>query len=202
MDEKTVKKKVEVIDMMISAYSFLRDKYKAYSFYSDIFQLGISVLLCATVFFDPQILIKLKISPDSVQLVLGLCSILTFLISLITLRASWSQYSEKYGQAAETLGKLKIDILSLSQFSIEHNEEKISEKFNDYSWITNNIYKIPEKMFLKLKAKHLRKIELSKMLSKNPGSNLMVLRIRLFFKSFKVNYSYEIGDDKNGNVQG
>ena len=202
MDEKTVKKKVEVIDMMISAYSFLRDKYKVYSFYSDIFQLGISVLLCATVFLNPQLLTRLKISPNSVQIILGLCSILTFLISLITLRASWGQYSEKYGQAAEALGKLKIDILSLSQCDIESNKEKIGEKFNDYSWITNNIYKIPEKMFLKLKAKHLRKIELSKMLSNNPGSSLLVLRIRLFFRSFKLNYSKQMGEEKNGNVQG
>lgn len=200
MDENQIKKKTEVIDMMISAYSLLRDRYKAYSFYTDIFQLGISVILCATIFLDPQILSSLKISSDLVKIILGLCSILTFLFSLITLRANWNQLSEKYGQAAETLGKLKVDIFSLKELDIEKNQEKIIEKFNEYSWITNNIYKIPEKKFIKLKEKHLRKVELSKMLSRNPGSYLFILRGKLFFRSFNEVSLNRIGEKTNNNV--
>lgn len=200
MDESKIKKKIEKIDMMISAYSFLRDKYKAYSFYIDIFQLVISVILCATVFVDPKLFETFGISSDFIKMILGICSVLTFLISLIVLRANWGQLSEKYGQAAETLGKLKVDILSLMELGIEENVEKIAEKFNDYSWITNNIYKIPEKSFLKLKAKYLRKVELSKMLSENPGSYLFVLNIILFIKTIKKAMK-KTGEKANGSIK-
>jgi hypothetical protein len=47
----------------------------------------------------------------------------------------------------------------------------------------NNLWPIPEKQFHKLKALHFKKIELSKLISSNPGCPLWVLRISLFFRA-------------------
>ena len=65
-------------------------------------------------------------------------------------------------------------------------KELAIDKFkNRYGQVSGMITKIPESQFNALKLRHYRKVELSKLIDKHPGSLLVILRIKLFVSSFK-----------------
>jgi len=89
--------------MMLTMHSILRDRYYKLALSVDILSLFASTILCATVLLDPEILKIFRIDRQVARIVIGLCSIIVFFLSLLSLRVDWKQTAEKHGQAAITL---------------------------------------------------------------------------------------------------
>lgn len=174
-------KEYEKIDMMVTAYSNLRDTNNFKALLIDLFLLVISIIINATLFLDPSILLFLTIDQDLARLILGLSSIAIFIVSFISLRIDWKRKAEQYGQAAVVLSKIKLDYKILRG---TNDEKLIIEKMQSVAEILHNLpIKIPEKHFLKLKALHKRKVALSEMVSKHPGASIFLLKIIVWLKS-------------------
>jgi len=90
MSVEELKRQFRVIDMMLTMHSVLRDQNQKRALAVDLLILCLSVLLCATVFLDPVILIPMGIEPTSTRLAIGILSILVFILSLTSLRVSYA----------------------------------------------------------------------------------------------------------------
>lgn len=178
----------KVISMMITAHSILRDRYL---FLSSLFENGLivaSVILNAFVFIDAQFIDKQTgISEECQKLIVGIASIFVFAISLVLLQVRWKEKAESHGRAADQLFSLMQEIKVLIDIADDSEKSDELPSFNKkYTDINTAIVKIPDSKFNALKLRHKRKVELSKMIDKYPGSLLFILRIKLFLSSFKA----------------
>jgi len=180
-----LKRNFKVIDMMLTMHSILRDRNKRYAFCLDIALLFLSVVIVATVWLDPEIVNSLHISMKVTKIVLGICSIVFFFLSLLELRADWRVRAERHNQACETLGKLKAECREILD-SGDPNPQCIRDQCQACSWALNSLVKIPDSKFNKLKTRHIKKIELGKLIETYPGIPAFLLSLILFFTSLKT----------------
>jgi len=176
-----------VMSMMITAHSVLRDKYLSLSSIFENILLIASVILNALVFIDAQFILKtINISEESQRLITGIASIIVFAISVVLLQVKWKEKAEGHANASNKLFSLLQECKSV--LSLPENDEKnlkVLDFHKKYSDIFETLVKIPDNKFNSLKLKHNRKVELSKLIDKYPGSLLWILKIRLFLNSFK-----------------
>lgn len=121
----------------------------------------------------------------------GVLSAIAFLASLTSLRADWKGKSERHQSATRRLS----DVLSTFRQSLKEDGTWNDELENDLHSIYNNgmndIVEIPSNKFNRLKSRHLRKVELSKMLDKNPKTPLFILWVSLLLQSLILAKSEE-----------
>lgn len=176
----------KVISMMITAHSILRDRYLLLS---SLFENGLlvtSVILNAFVFIDAQFIYKqIGISEESQKLIIGIASIVVFAISLVLLQVKWKEKAESHGRAADHLFTLMQELkVVMDMFDGPEKNEHFLRFNKKYIDVNTTIVKIPDSKFNALKLRHKRKVALSKMIDKYPGSLLFILRIKLFLSSF------------------
>jgi hypothetical protein len=184
MDIQELEQQHRIIDMMLSGHSKLRDDNHRLALAINLLLLCSSVILSTLVFVDPNILIFLKIDPKVSQIVVGVCSTLVFLISLIELRVDWKEKTARHSQACEVLGRLKAEcreVLKSSQPDPQH----IEDQYKLCTQTISTLPKIPENKFHSLKAYHQAKRELSKIIDLYPGLPIWLLRLVLLFRSIK-----------------
>lgn len=179
-----LKRQKRVLKMLITMHSVLRDRLSRIALITDIILLVSAILLNALVFIDFKYLQPLfKIELYS-EIVIGIFALIVFTSSMITLLVRWKQKAEAHNRAAIQLNVL----LNECRIIIEHdevNKENLVEFSKKYSQITGSIIQIQDNHFAKLKSLHYQKIRLSKMISKNPGIPIIILRIIIFFKSIR-----------------
>ena len=177
----------KVIGMMLTAHSVLRDKYLALSSFFENFLLVSAAILNAFVFIDATYIANIThIGEEYQKLVIGITSIIVFAISIVLLQVKWKEKAQNHERATGTL----FDLLQESRLikNIPHGnlKENAMEEFEKkYVVSLDGLVKIPDRKFNKLKLIHYRKIELSKLIDKYPGSRLFILKIKLFLSSFK-----------------
>ena len=173
------------IDQMVTMHAILHDHNQRLAIIIDILLLCSSTVLCATVFLDPSLLTRHDISSDTSNLLIGICSIITFLISLISLRVNWKQRGDRHAQARDTLSRLKLEGRGLLKSESEDNYRKVLEYLKVCDITISSLPTIPENRFHKLKAAHKRKIEFSKFIDRYPRVPYLLLRVLFMFDSFR-----------------
>ena len=158
--KERLQKTYKTIDQMVTMHAILHDHNQRLALIFDILLLCTSTVLCATVFLDPSLLTRHNISSDTSKLVIGICSIITFLISLISLRVNWKQKGDRHAQARDALSRLKIEGRGLFKSDSPDKQEKIGEYLKVCDITMDSLPVIPENQFHKLKAAHKRKVEL------------------------------------------
>lgn len=195
MEAKELKRIHRVIDMMRTMHSLMRDRYRRLSLLVDLIILAGSVILCATVFLDPNILDQLGIKPESSKIILGTTSILIFLFSLVQLKVNWKQKGEMFDKSVEILCTLKSECDTLLNMSTSPCEKDILNQCEACGETLAKLPKIPDRFFNKLKAKHKRKVKLSKYIDTRPESPYWLTRLlfesRSIFKKYNKNSQKE-----------
>ena len=173
-----------IIDMVLTMHSVLRDRYSRRALWADLLLLLISIVLNALVFLDPSILDALRIGRDASRVAIGICSVLLFFLSLVVWRVDWKERGQTHAQAAEALGKLKLDCRSLLQ-AASVPADRLRQQVETCVWVLSGLPKIPEDQFVKLKAAHKRKVKLSQLLDSYPGAPVLVLRARMMWEDVR-----------------
>lgn len=182
MTLKEIEDHYRIIDQTLSGHAYLRDRYKRSALGADLLLFASSIGLCAMVFIDADSLAKIGISPLEARWIIGLCSLTNFFISIVVLRVDWKERSEKYRQSCVTLGGLKAACRTLIKQETATPEE-CDKLGGECAAGLSCVPEIPEKLFPKLKAHHLRKVALSKLVDANPGAPVWILRARLLATS-------------------
>lgn len=172
-------RQVRVVDQMITAHCGLGDRFERISVWQDAATLVLSIVLLATTFLDPVTLTWLGITDTGAKVVLGLTGIIVFASTVLALRFRWKERSGAHRLAAKSLVELKnaargIDPLLAPQAA--------AEWLGETGRTLKGVPEIPEALFLKLKAIHVKKVALSKLISERPGAPLTLLRLTLWWQ--------------------
>ena len=126
------------------------------------------------------------ITEDNLKFFVGFISIIVFAISIVLIQVKWKEKAENHSKAGNHLFVIFQKCKEILSMNENKDIENAVKEFNkEYTDTMNLIVKIPENKFNTLKLKHYKKIELSKLIDKNPGGLLCILKIKLFFSSFK-----------------
>jgi len=169
-----------VIDLMASMHSELRDRYATRATITDVAQLLLSVVLATTVFMDPRLV---RLDPRVQQLVIGICATALFFLSLLVLRVGWKELAGRYTDSARTLARLKGDCRSLLGQGDHADSQQIAALCTECRRAIPELPPVPESDFPRLKAHHLRKVELSKMISQHSGASAWLLSLVLWLRA-------------------
>jgi hypothetical protein len=176
-------RKFRVLDMMLSGHSSLSEKYRRRSTGLILAIMALSILGSTLALQDDKSVDIFSINLDSKGW-LALLSGLVFFLSIVELVLDWRGRAWSHEDAANRLGKLKGEFRRA-----EVSEDMVQMDGIDldleYDQATAAIVEIPNSVFNRLKAKHRRKIEISKLLDESPGAPLLLLRWRVFKEGVK-----------------
>ena len=178
---EALKKLADNRDMMITAYSVLRDNCIRNGRIVDSIEALFSIIVITMTFYD--------YSADHVghllQYTIVCIAMVTLLMSILKQKWDFGGSAEKYRLAAERCYEAKSLLRS------EINKKECGEQSEDYSFIIDRvdmicrgIEPIPEKKFNRLKYKHLKTVGFSKYLSDHDRQCwiVSVIRFNLFHK--------------------
>ena len=197
MGYDTFKRQAKVVDMMLTMHSVLATVYHRRAQILEISLVTVSTILVSLTFVDSRILSYLKINPDLAHILIGICSILVFLISIVALIVDWKGKARQHSEAFNILVTLKSEWRDLlTSFNI-YDERYKAEFSRKSALILGNLIPIPDSKFNRLKAHHHRKVMLSKMISSHPGSSITVLRLRLWYGRNRKVLKTKLPDEKD-----
>ncbi len=171
--------------MMLTAHSVLRDRYSGLATTLDVTLLGFSVLLCLTTFLDPAVLRGAHVSENTARITLGISSAAVFFLALVQLRVDWKARAVEHGRASERLARLKGDYRRLATATATATPAHASATasvLEAADRLLEELKPIPDKQFASLKARHNRKVEVSRILDRYPGAPVLLLRAMLWWR--------------------
>src|SRR5713226_6006765 len=178
-------RKFRVLGQTLSMHTSLRDRYGRRALVVDLSLLVCSVVFCASAFAGDNVLSRFGTTPDNVRYLLRTFSVLAFMLSILSLRIDWKGKSAAHRDAAERMSRAVAVFRRHRGSDGTWPAESFVELDAIYWEAMHNSVPIPEAAFVKLKARHLRKVELSRMLSSNPGCPVFVLRLILVCSSLR-----------------
>ena len=179
MVSREIKRKYRVIDMMLTMHSVMRDRNHRRALFVDVINLAASVVLVAAVFADQEFLTVVGITAHITRYIIGISSLAVFFLSILTLRVNWKQQATGHHEAYQKLASLKVKHQYLMDQGENSNNDAAIDLSHDTSLAMSTLPPIADRQFNGLKAIHLRKIELSKALSHNPGASAILLRLQI-----------------------
>jgi hypothetical protein len=169
-------RKFEVLDMMLSAHSALRESFRRRSTVLTLTIIALSILGATLALQDDPSVEILSIDLESTQW-LAILSGFVFFLSIAELVLDWRGCAWAHRDASVRLGSLKGEF---RRAEVGPNGVKSGVDLEAmYDNTTAAIVEIPNSRFNRLKAKHHRKVAISKMISKSPGTPIVLLRWRL-----------------------
>ncbi|SRR6266498_3840304 len=183
--ETELARRRRVADMMLTAHSVLRDRYAVRAAALDVAVLALSVLLCLTTFLDPAVLRVVHVSDSTAHITLGISSAAVFFLALVQLRVDWKACAVEHQRACEKLARLKGDYRRIATgfaTGAPTGPSDTARVLEAADRILEELRPIPDSEFASLKARHNRKVEVSRILDRYPGAPVLLLRTMLWWR--------------------
>jgi hypothetical protein len=176
--DEEVRRQKRLADQSSSMYSILRDRYAGRALVLELALLSAAFLLLVLSLAPDNLLIRVRLDPNSARDWAALLSALVFLLGLVTARLDYRGRASLYGDAARRLYVLKAVLDGILAASTITASDALRARA-EYGRAMESITPIGEREFLGLKAAHLRKVRLSKLVDLYPSVPLWMLRLRL-----------------------
>jgi hypothetical protein len=195
MHRDEMKSQAKVVDMMLTMHSILASRYRRRAQILEISLIAVSTILLSFTFVDPLVLPYFSLTPDTARILLGVCSILIFILSIVSLVVDWKGVATQHREAFNTLIPLKSEWREMLSTYEDHEESARIEFVRRSALILGHIIPIPDAQFNRLKAEHHRKVMISKLISAHPGSSVHVLRLYLWVRSNRKALTAKLPDE-------
>ena len=163
--ESEFERQRRLVDAAVSMHAALRDRYNRLGLGLLLATLGASALGLAFAFAPSNAQVTvLGVEADRATW-LGWLALCTFVGTIADLVLDWRGKARERDAAVRALAALKADYRSADQA----DAERLAGLAARYAAVSDAVPPIPERRFLALKAAHLRKRELSKILDAKPG---------------------------------
>lgn len=167
------------IDQFTTAHSIMRDSLRRKSGIIS----GITLFSSAAVTF-------LAIASDNIKEALlpnavnsdYLLSTLAFVIlcgSLAELQFKWRDRAAEHAEAASSFARLKLLFSREAALGADETQQGYVGLKTAYDNVCDMAVKLPDRQFIKLKAAHRRKIELSKYIDEHPHGSIWLTKLKL-----------------------
>jgi len=185
VSQRELTRQFRVLRQTLSMHTMLKDRYKKLAVTIDIILLACAVVFCVTTFASDDVFSLMGLSAENVSFVLGVASILAFFVSLVTLRVGWKGKAALHREAEQKLTNALQLFRELHRDDGTWPQDRSSNLHRAYWEAMKNTIDIPEKKFVGLKSRHLRKVQISKMLDDLHGCPVFILRLILLYRSIK-----------------
>jgi len=174
--------------MMLTMHAALRDRYGRRATSFDVCLVVLSIVLSAFVFADDKVARAIGLGVESTKVGIGIASMLLLAASVAGLLVDWKGAKERHSRAVLILSRLKLETRAVRKTVGREgaNSSEVPERWRENARALDSLPEIPERDFVRLKAKHLRKVELSKLIDAHAGLPLWVLRLMLMWRSLRA----------------
>lgn len=177
--EQENERQYQVIDQLLSMHASLRDKHRRWAFWLNTLLISISLFLSVFAFIGDDVLKSLVDNPQGTRIIIGFCAVFVLILSIAEFRVDWKEIGSNHAIATGQLSMLKAMYRkSFSEFS-GNGPARNAELTTEYNQTMRILPPIPERYFLKLKASHQFKRNLSQRISRNPKAPVWFLRMQL-----------------------
>jgi hypothetical protein len=165
-----------VTDMSLTAHSLLRDRYKMRQNSLTVLILALSVCTTSLAFLHGNTPVSLIPGKPTLGVTLGVLSSTIFLLGLVDLVVNWGEREWRHDNAATRLAELKglLRSVTISEGVVNTGGKDLARSYQD---TMNAIASVPEKDFLRMKARHYRKVAVSKLIDTHQGAPVPYLRV-------------------------
>lgn len=186
MSKKTVDEEIvdvcRIVDMMLSMHSRLRHEFIRLATTFDVVRLLGAAILVSTSFSDSVVWASIGLAGLDTVRIARVVSTVLLVMGIASLRLNWASKAGAHEKASQSLAKLKSQVRLLQHGTVEKPDATKKEELHDIQTVLAELPPIPPHKFHRLKAHHLRKIAVSKLLDKFPGAPVWLLRLRLFLR--------------------
>jgi hypothetical protein len=184
-----VKRIHRVSDMLCSAHASMRDRYSRRALLLDIAILASSTWVLALVFVEPRI--GLALTPMHIDPVLwiGLVSIASFFMSIVQVKVDWKGCSDKHVQALRMYAEVKRECSYMLASGHGLIKDECQNILVRYEMAGSLGVEIAEGEFLRQKARHLRKVRISKYLDSHPSASVLFIRVKAWLRDNRASDS-------------
>jgi hypothetical protein len=166
-----------VVDQMTTAHSILRDRYRAWSLALMLAILALSVLATALAFAgEPEVTLILT---ARLPTWVGAVACVIFFLTLVDLQLDWRSKARSHADAARLLAALKTVLRDADVRLKAGNDVDVGD---EYQRTMEGLIEIPDRKFLRFKARHQRKVEISKRISARPETPIWLHRMQLLLE--------------------
>ena len=175
------RRRLNIVDMMLSAHSVLRDRYERRSTGLTLLIMGLSILATGVAFISGEPYAKIGPFTARVQVWVGLLTCLIFLLAILELLVEWRRRAWAHDEAAQRLSDLKATFRRARRDGdVVHSDVDLLDAYDHSTDALGALrVRIPEAQFTRLKARHLRKVEVSKRSSGRPERSVLLHRLDL-----------------------
>lgn len=177
-----VKKMCRKADLLCSAHSIERSIFRRRGVCVDIFLMVISVYIVAMAFVDPSLVSLLVPNDFNLVLWIGGLSIATFILSTLQFIVNWKALADAHDRSFGMYAEAKSKSIELLNGNDAISHEAYNNIRTRYDMASDIGIHIEGARFLKLKQKHLLKVEISKLLDHRPAAWIWWLRLSLWWR--------------------
>lgn len=178
MDPDEYRRKFDVVDMMLSSHASLRQRNRRRWLALTLTVMGLSIFT-ATLALADDTRVEVLFVDLGTKGWLAVLAGMVFFLSIVELLVDWRGQAWAHGDATHRLAELKGQFRR-AQVGAELVETEGVDLDEAYDATMAAVVEIPNSSFNRLKAKHRRKVAVSKLLDETPGAPIPLLRWRVF----------------------
>lgn len=171
-----------VSDMQITAHAILRDRFLRRATALDLSILILSIWIAVFSISPPNFLEIINPTGMPNEEALAGVALILVTASIVQFKVDWKGKSIEHQKAVATFNSIKQSAQDVDTSDKAMTEDIANRIKTQYIQASQFLPSIPENEFLSLKAKHKRKVFISKAISKNPGASVLWLRLKLPFR--------------------
>lgn len=198
ISQEEIQRQYRVLRQTLEMHRILHERFKRKADISQMILFLCSVVFCATAFAGDNFYKFLNLCPEVSQNFLKFFSIMAFAFSIMIMIFDWRGKASLHDNSANRWSIALEKFRNTMKPDGTWPNEYLMELSNAYWEADRNSSKIPSNKFNALKAKYLRKVNISKMKSEYPHCPLFVLNIILHFRDMKkvLQYTKEKKNEK------
>jgi hypothetical protein len=177
--ETEFKRRARILDMMLSAHSLLRDRYERRATGLTLLVMGLSILATGVAFISGSSDVTILGITATVQVWVGVLTCVIFALSIVELLVEWRRRTWAHGEAARNLADLKARFGHAEHDgAVAHSDFDLILAYDETMDALHALdVRIPEAKFNRLKARHLRKVQISRCISARPQRPVLLHRL-------------------------
>jgi hypothetical protein len=179
MTLKEFRRQENVVDTMLSGHTWLAERYERRSTAITLVIMAASIVGTGAAFISGEPSASIGPFSARVQVWVGVLTCLIFFLSIVELKVEWSRRAWAHEEAARRLADLKPKYRQASiEGGVVTSDTDLTTEYNRTMEMLGVLrVRIPEGQFNKVKARHWRKVELSRRISARPQRPRLLHRL-------------------------
>jgi len=167
-----------LVDQMMTMHALLRDRYRRRRLSLLLGTLALAVLGAGFAFASNAGRVTIAGISGRRDTWLGVLSLAILFLTVTDLVTDWAGRSREHKQAVSSLARLKAEFRDVPSpvATTDVPPPTLAVRYND---TMDSLPGIPERAFNPLKARHLRKVAVSRQLSASPGAPAWLIMVRV-----------------------